>query len=167
VGGWLGVSLGGALSDRLRTRTPNGRIWIGWLTALLSLPSGLWLLYTESLWIAYAMNFVFALVSPLWIGAGAAAVNELVLPRMRALASAFYLLVITFIGLALGPYTMGKLSDHFAAGGADPGLALRDGMSFGMGMFALSALALLFAARFLPREEATRLERARTAGEPV
>ena len=94
-----------------KARAANGRIWVGWLTAVLSVPSGLWLLHTESLWVAYAMNFVFALVSPLWLGAGASAVNELVLPRLRALASAFYLLLITFIGLALGPYTMGKLSD--------------------------------------------------------
>ena len=167
VGGWLGVSLGGALSDRLKLRAPNGRLWVGWLTAALSLPTGLWLLHTRSLALAYVLNFVFALVSPLWLGAGASAVNELVLPRLRALASAFYLLVITFIGLALGPYTMGKLSDVFARGGADPGIALRDAMSLGMGMFAVSALALWLASRFLPGEEASRIERARAAGELV
>jgi MFS family permease len=167
VGGWLGVSLGGALSDRWKARAPNGRLWVGWLTAALSVPSGLWLLHTESLVLAYVLNFVFALVSPLWLGAGASAVNELVLPRLRALASAFYILLITFIGLALGPYTMGLLSDTFARGGSDPGLALRDAMSLGLGMFALSAAALGLAARFLPGEEASRLERARAVGEPV
>ena len=165
VGGWLGVSLGGALSDRLKLMSPNGRLWVGWLTAALSLPSGLWLLHTDSLPLAYVLNFVFAFVSPLWLGAGASAVNELVLPRLRAIASAFYILLITFIGLSLGPYTMGKLSDAFAAGGADPGEALRAGMSWGLVMFVVSAVALGLAARFLPREEASRLERARAAGE--
>jgi len=167
VGGWLGVSLGGALSDRWKARSPNGRLWVGGLTIVLSVPSGLWMLHTRSLALAYALNFVFALVSPLWIGAGASAVNELVLPRLRAVASAFYLLVLTFIGLALGPYTMGKLSDVFARGGADPGIALRDAMSLGLGMFAVSAVALLLASRFLPAEEASRFERARAAGELV
>ncbi len=167
VGGWLGVSLGGALSDRWKARSPNGRLWVGGLTALLSVPSGLWMLHTESLALAYVLNFVFSLVSPLWLGAGASAVNELVLPRLRAVASAFYLLVITFIGLALGPYTMGKLSDVFARGGADPGIALRDAMSFGLAMFAVSAVALWLASRFLPAEEASRFERARAAGEAV
>ena len=47
----------------------------------------------------------------MWIGAGASTVQDLVLPRMRAVASAFYLLVLTFVGLALGPYTVGQLSD--------------------------------------------------------
>jgi MFS family permease len=167
VGGWLGVSLGGALSDRWKARSPNGRLWVGWLTAALSVPSGLWMLHTDSLALAYVLNFVFALVSPLWLGAGASAVSELVLPRLRAVASAFYLLLITFIGLALGPYTMGKLSDVFARGGQDPGLALRDAMSFGLAMFGVSAVALLLAARFLPADEASRLERARAAGEEL
>ena len=121
VGGWLGVSFGGALSDRWKARAANGRLWVGWLTAALSVPSGLWMLHTDSLALAYVLNFVFALVSPLWLGAGASAVNELVLPRLRAVASAFYILLITFIGLALGPYTMGKLSDVFAARRRRPG----------------------------------------------
>ena len=46
----------------------------------------------------------------MWIGPGASTVQDLVLPRMRATASAAYLLVVTFIGLALGPYTIGRLS---------------------------------------------------------
>jgi len=167
LGGWLGVSVGGLLSDRFRARAANGRLWVGALTIVLSVPSGLALLHTESLALAYTFSFVFSLVSPLWLGAGASAVNELVLPRLRALASAFYLLLITFIGLALGPYTMGKLSDVFARGGADPGLALRDAMSFGLVMFAVSGVALLLASRFLPSEEGSRIERARAAGEAV
>ena len=48
--------------------------------------------------------------SSLWIGPGASTVQDLVLPRMRGSASAAYLLVVTFIGLALGPYTVGRLS---------------------------------------------------------
>jgi MFS family permease len=167
VGGWLGVSFGGALSDRLKLRSANGRLWVGWITAVLSVPSGLIMLHTENLILAYVMNFLFSLSSPLWLGAAASAVNELVLPRLRALASAFYILLLTFIGLALGPYTMGLLSDTFARAGADPGAALRDAMSIGLGMFAVSAVALALAARFLPAEEASRIERARAAGEPV
>jgi MFS family permease len=167
VGGWLGVSFGGALSDRLKLRSANGRLWVGWITAVLSVPSGLIMLHTENLILAYVMNFLFSLSSPLWLGAAASAVNELVLPLLRALASAFYILLLTFIGLALGPYTMGLLSDTFARAGADPGAALRDAMSIGLGMFAVSAVALALAARFLPAEEASRIERARAAGEPV
>jgi multisubunit Na+/H+ antiporter MnhG subunit len=37
-------------------------------------------------------------------------VQDLVPARLRGTASAAYLLVVTFIGLALGPYTIGRLS---------------------------------------------------------
>ena len=33
------------------------------------------------------------------------------MPRMRATASAYYVLMNTFLGLALGPYLMGQISD--------------------------------------------------------
>jgi MFS family permease len=49
-------------------------------------------------------------VSSMWIGAGIAIVHDIVPPRFRGTAGAAYLLVITFIGLALGPYIVGKLS---------------------------------------------------------
>ena len=39
--------------------------------------------------------------------------NDLVMPRMRAVAGAWFLLMNTIIGLALGPYLIGKVSDLF------------------------------------------------------
>ena len=39
--------------------------------------------------------------------------QDLVPPRLRATAAAAYLLVVTFVGLALGPYTVGRLSVAF------------------------------------------------------
>jgi hypothetical protein len=71
----------------------------------------------------------------MWIGAGASTVQDLVPPALRGTASAAYLLVVTFIGLALGPYTMGRVS--MAAGD------LRIGM---LVVFAASGFAVLFLA---------------------
>jgi MFS family permease len=85
---------------------------------------------------------------------------------MRAIASAFYLLVVTFLGLALGPYTMGKLSDAFAAGGADPGDALRSAMLLGLAPLALAALLFALAWNRVGPAESTKLARAHLAGEP-
>ena len=79
------------------------------------------------------------------------------MPRMRAIASAAYLLVVTFIGLALGPYTIGRLS--VALGD------LRSAMLLALLANGAAAALLLLAARHLPRDEASRLERARRAGE--
>jgi MFS family permease len=91
--------------------------------------------------------------------------NELVLPRMRATASAFYILTVTFIGLALGPYGMGQISDRLSRAGAASGDALRSGMLLGLAAYALAVVFLYLASRHVEGEERQRLERARGAGE--
>lgn len=166
VGGWIGVTVGGVVSDALRPRTPNARLWLGFAAIALSAPAAAGMLWSSSVGLAYFLNFAFSVLSPLWVGPAATTINELVLPRMRAMASAFYLLVVTFIGLALGPYAMGKLSDAFAAGGAEPGDSLRMAMLIGLLPFALSALFFALAWNRVGPAEATKLERARLAGEP-
>ena len=77
---------------------------------------------------------------------------------MRATASAFYLLVITFIGLALGPYTIGKLSDS---------IGLRDAMLTALLANGLALLFLLVSMRTLARDEGSLIARAREAGEQL
>ena len=166
-GGLIGVTTGGWLSDLLKQRTPNARLWLGGIALALSAPTGYWLLTTSSLMTAYVLNFLFSVVSPLWLGSGASAVNELVMPRMRAVASAFYILLLTFIGLAMGPYTMGKISDALASSGSSAAEALQSAMITGLWMLGPAALFLALASRFLPAEEASRLERARAAGEAL
>jgi MFS family permease len=168
VAGWAGVTCGGVIGDRLRRRTPRGRLWIGLFAATFPVPVAIWMLLTEATWIAYLLNFLLAFSASAWIGPAAATVNDLVMPRMRAMASAFYILVITFIGLALGPYTIGRLSVAFEFGrGLDAGEALRTAMLLSLLVNGGAIAALLVAWRHLPREEADRLERARAAGEPV
>jgi MFS family permease len=157
LAGFLGVALGGALADRLRRRSVIGRLQVGILTALSPLLPLLWLLGTDSARTVYILNFPISILVAMWIGAGASTVQDLVLPRMRAVASAFYILFITFIGLALGPYTIGRLSDLTG----DLGQAMRialvvNGAACGF---------LLLAMRHLARDEATLLERAKAAGE--
>ena len=84
---------------------------------------------------------------------------------MRASSFAFYILLITFIGLALGPYTMGQISDRLVEQGADGGEALRQGLRFGLIPFGASVVLFVFASRQIGRDEASRVERARAAGE--
>jgi hypothetical protein len=76
---------------------------------------------------------------------------------MRATASAAYLLVVTFIGLALGPYAIGRIS--VAVGD------LRTAILIGLSANAVAFVLLLLATRPLARDEDSRLERARAAGE--
>ncbi|MCY3928239.1 MAG: MFS transporter [Acidobacteria bacterium] len=146
VGGWIGVTVGGLVSDRLKQRTPNGRVILGLATVVLSVPAMTLMLTATSLTAAFIyFLFTVALVS-LWIGPGAAAANELVPPRMRSTASAIYLLLNTLIGFALGPFAVGKISDVLVAAGQSPADSLRYAMMLSMLFWAVSA-AFLWRAR--------------------
>lgn len=157
--GWLGVTLGGLLADRLRGHVATGRLRVGMLTAVATVPLALWMLTTPSLLLAYVLNFPVTLFSSMWIGAGASTVQDLVLPRMRAVASAAYLLVVTFIGLALGPYMVGKLSVAFGS--------LQTGMMIGLAANLCALVCLLLASRHLESDESTLRRRAAAAGEAI
>ena len=159
AGGWLGITVGGLLCDRLRPTTRVARIWVGVFTAVTPAPFAIWMLTTESVATAYVMNFIVTVTTSMWVGGAAATVQDLVMPRMRAIASATYILIITFVGLALGPYTIGRIS--VATG--DLPLAMMLAFIANGGALAF----LLLAMRHLPTDEDSRLERARAAGEPV
>jgi ABC-type lipoprotein release transport system permease subunit len=70
----------------------------------------------------------------------------------------------TIIGFALGPYAMGRLSDMFIAGGADSGLTLTQAIAWGQCMFIVTTILLLLAMRYLPADEASRLNRVKVLG---
>jgi MFS family permease len=157
--GLLGITLAGWTADAWRQHTPVGRINLAIIVALVPIPLALWMLGTESTTLAYVLNFPLSAFAASWIGIGASTIQDLVLPRMRALASAFYLLLLTFIGLALGPYTIGALSDQLG----DLAMAMR--IALLVNLFAAGLLLLLRGT--LVRDEETLLERARAAGEPL
>jgi MFS family permease len=165
LGGWIGVTAGGVISDLLRRTTINGRLYVMIAVPILSTPFVYVFLTTESVNTAYFCFFMFSIFSPMWTGAGATTVNDLLMPRMRAIASAFYIMMITFIGLALGPYLVGYASDSITQSGVESGEALRQAMIMALWMFAVASVIVLAAFRYLGKDEATRLERAKAAGE--
>ena len=87
--------------------------------------------------------------------------------RMRAVAGAYYILVNTMIGLALGPYFMGQLSDMYAAGGMDSAESLRTAIASALLIFIPTLVFLTLAWRHLPKDVASRLDRARAHGETI
>ncbi|HJS58456.1 MAG TPA: MFS transporter [Vicinamibacteria bacterium] len=157
AGGWLGVTLGGLLADRWRRTSPFGRLRVGLLNAVLPVPLALAMLWVDGTALALALSAALHAAMALWLGPGASTVQDLVLPRMRALASAAFLMAITLVGLALGPYAMGRLSEA-----TDD---LRVAMSFGLLANLVAASFFASAMRTLERDEASVLARARSAGE--
>ncbi len=167
LAGLIGVSLGGYLADRWKLTWANGRLYIGFITVIATTPLVLILLFSNSLQVAFWMNFLYHIPISMWVGIPPATTSDLVMPRMRAIAGAYYILVNTLIGLALGPYVIGQLSDMFAASGMDPAQALRLAMASSLLIFIATVIFLLLAMRYLPGDEASRLQRARQLGEEV
>ena len=167
LGGLLGVTLGGYCADRLKRRMPNGRLVIGYFAVFGTVPLVLWMIYTENLMLAFALNFLYHIPSASWPGIPPSTATDLVMPRMRAVAGAYYILVNTFIGLAIGPYTMGKLSDFYATRGMDSAASLQMAITSSLLIFVASLVFLTLAWRHLPGDEKSRIERARNLGEPV
>jgi len=146
LSGWLGVTLGGLWTDRWHRSSRHARLYVGMCTALLPLPFALLMLWTGSTALAFVVAFPVNLLTSMWLGPGASTVQDLVPTRMRAVASAFYLLVVTFIGLALGPYTIGRLSVGVGS--------LRWAMALSLLANAGALAMFLLAARHLAKDEA-------------
>ena len=166
IGGFLGVTAGGFISDRMKARTTNGRVNMGLLTVALSVPAMMLMLTAPSLNLA-SLYFLFSvgLVS-LWIGPAAAGVNELVPPQMRSTASAIYLTLNTFIGFALGPFAVGKISDSLLTAGQSSGDALRHAMMLSMLFWIVSVLFLWRARSYIGPAEARVQQMAVKVTEP-
>jgi MFS family permease len=167
LGGFTGIALGGLLADFLKRRFPSGRLMVGYLVILGTAPVLLLLLYCESLVVVFWLNFVLTLFAACGGGVPPSVAADLVMPRMRAIAGAGFILVNTFIGLALGPYVIGKLSDTLHAGGMSDADALRTAIAVALLTFIPALLFLVLAQKHLPREEANRLQRAQALGETV
>ena len=155
VGGGFGVTMGGVLADWFRRRMPAGRLMVGMMNALLPIPFLLLALNAEDRTTALVL-FTFAQIfAALWLPAGGSTVQDLVLPHMRARASAIFLLFVTIAGLALGPYVVGRLSDLWGS--------LR--LAFMAATFSnvVAFVFFLLAARSIARDEGTREARAAAA----
>lgn len=167
VSGTVGVILGGYLGDKLRAKYINGRLYVGFMVIAIAIPTGLGFLFTESLKMSYLYYSIFQIATPLWVGIAPTTVSDLVLPRMRGVTGAFYILMVSMLGLALGPYTIGKLSDIFHTNGYSEAVALKHALAWGLTALSITFVALIASCYYLPKEEPTKLERAKALGESI
>lgn len=160
LGGFVGVLIGGWMTDRWRARdlrAPMGMLALA-LTGII--PGIVVLLATRDFTVFLAAKFIIGVFSGLWGGATAALMQDMVLPRMRGAASAAYSLVAIVVASGIGPYWAGKVS--VLTGSLNAGL-------LSILLLAVPAYALIWlTARRLPNETPeARLALARGAGEPA
>jgi len=112
LGGAVGVFCGGLLADRL---APRDQRWYAWLPALagfICLPFMTAVYLVSNPYTALLLGVVPGILFNVYLGNTIATTHGLVGLRMRALSSAILFLVINTIGLGLGPWSVGLLSDY-------------------------------------------------------
>ena len=167
VGGLIGTVLGGVIADRLRGFSAQSGFWVMMGSIIMTGLSLVSLLMTVSYDFAVAGFAFYILSSSLWFGVVLSIISELLVPRMRATATAFYLISITFTGFALGPYIVGLVSDLLQASGSSSGESLAIALMFSLVALPFALLFIFMASKTFEKESSSVVERAISLGEEV
>jgi predicted MFS family arabinose efflux permease len=147
IGGSAGIFGGGWLADRLGQAD---RRWYGRLPAIawvITAPTFVAGFLSPNLWLAWPLLLIPNALNILWLGPVTTAVQHLVPRPMRATASASFLLINNLIGLGVGPYLIGAISDALKSSyGAE---SLRYAAVGVTAFYLLAALLMLLAVRRL------------------
>ncbi|EZP55357.1 spinster family MFS transporter [Sphingomonas sp. RIT328] len=152
LAGFLGVTIGGLVADRLRRRNPAGRLIVVLAGATLPVPFLIGAFTAGDVWVFYPSLFLAGLTASGALGAAAATTQDLVLPRMRGAATATFFIGTTLLGLALGPYAAGRISTLSSS--------LSIGMLSLLAVVPVTVACAVAAYRLVPAAEATREARA-------
>jgi MFS family permease len=150
IGGIAGILAGGRLADRLGQGNPA---WYAWLPAIAYAASApLWAagISSGSLTLAFALLLAPQALSYVWLGPVLTAVQHLVEPAARAMASALFLLINNLIGLAAGIYALGALSDALAPEYGEE--SLRMAILWALSLYVLAGALMAMAGRSLRRD---------------
>ncbi|MCP3730325.1 MFS transporter [Sphingomonas sp. MG17] len=159
VAGVGGMAVGGVIADFIKRRHPGGRMYMLMVMTTLFTASTLVQFTTENSQIFLLTYFTSLLVLTGWTPIMVATSQDLSTSRLRGTAMAVTALMTNVIGLGVGPYVVGFVSD--ATGD------LRTGI-LSVLLTVPATLGLLFyTARHLPEAERTILIRAGTAGGDV
>ena len=107
----IGTFLGGTLSDKLSKRDVRFYAWLPAAGVLIAFPFYVAAMMSDNPYIAIAILIVPSTLNSLWLGPSFGTIQNLAPTRMRAMASALMLFILNIIGLGLGPFLVGVLSD--------------------------------------------------------
>ncbi|MCC7461742.1 MAG: MFS transporter [Gammaproteobacteria bacterium] len=112
--GLAGTLLGGLLSDALSRRSgdPRWSLWVPAAATLACLPFQLIGYQSAALAVALACFALSTLLGATFFGPSFSVTQSLAPPRMRAVAASVLLFVQTMVGLGIGPWAVGLVSDY-------------------------------------------------------
>jgi predicted MFS family arabinose efflux permease len=150
IGGVAGVLLGGWLGDAMGGRDKAYYAWVPAVSYVVGMPLFVVGVLSHSVTAAFALFLIPQALVYVWLGPVLTAVQHLVPAHMRASAAASFLLINNLVGLGLGSWAVGALSDALTpAYGAE---ALRYAIVAALGFYLLAGLFMALAGKALRRD---------------
>jgi len=109
--GMIGTYLGGHLGDRYGLHDARWYAWIPAIATALGVPFAIAFYAWPTPYVALMLAVPPTILGPMYLGPTFAMTQTLVKLRMRATASAILLFILNLIGLGIGPWFVGALSD--------------------------------------------------------
>ena len=165
IGGLLGIWLGGFIADKLAKKGKGAYPLTPAIAFLISAPCFIlamnspWLIglvlpgggsNAQQLILAFLIFLIPTGLNLAWLGPITAAVQHLVPAPMRSTASALFLLINNLLGIAVGFYYFGWMSDLLAPRFGEE--SLRWAIYTGMGFYLMASVLLIGASRTLKRD---------------
>lgn len=164
IGGLLGIWMGGAVADKMAKRSKAAYPLVPAICFLISAPCFIlamnspWLIgmlpgggsHGMALLLAFLIFLIPTGLNLAWLGPVTAAVQHLAPAPMRSTASAIFLLINNLLGLAVGFFYFGWMSDLLRPTFGDE--SLRWAIYTGMGFYLLASVLLFSASRTLTKD---------------
>jgi MFS family permease len=147
IGGLVGIWVGGWLGDRFGQNKRSNYAKIPAIAFLCTVPFYVLAILSPTLTLTFFVLLVPTALGLAWLGPVISAIQHLVRPDMRATASAIFLFINNLIGIGMGTYAIGALSDYLTAQFGDE--SLRYSILAGTGFYIVAAGLFFLAARWL------------------
>lgn len=162
ISGIGGTWFGGYLADKLSNSRNDVRwqLWTPGIATLLNVPAAILAYTLASRDMVIATMFVSLVFGVMYLGPSYATMQRLVGARERAVGSSLLLLIVNLVGLGLGPWLVGVVSDimnsRFLADGLATSLARSEGLRWALIIMVCinvwSFIHYMIAARTLERD---------------
>jgi len=150
VGGLAGIWAGGWLGDRFGQMRQSRYITIPAVAFLATVPFYVIAMTSESMLLTFTILLVPTALGLVWLGPVISVIQHLVPPNMRATASAIFLFINNLIGIGIGTFSIGLLSDLLAVQYGDD--SLRYSILAGTGFYVIAAGLFFLAARWIEQD---------------
>lgn len=140
-------------ADHLGRRDKRWYLWVCGISTLIAIPFAFATFMVDDLYLSIALYLFPVLFGFMYGGPALAMATGIVSPRMRALTVSIFFFIMNLIGLGVGPWALGRISDALRPALAEE--SLRYAIMIVFGAYLWSAFHYFWGARYI-REDLER-----------